>query len=182
MSDRALSSMLVGHCGHEVSQELEILLGAPVECVGSPTAAARISGVVVGSLVGFDDGGATPLVLYPGQPGSAALPARATLDLHAPHIGREAVLMFDEGDPYRPIVIGCLQGERANSLPDVPGRVEVDADGQRLVVTAKEQLVLRCGAASITLTKAGKVMIRGTYVSNRSSGVLRLRGGSVQIN
>jgi hypothetical protein len=51
-----------------------------------------------------------------------------------------------------------------------------------MIVGAKEQLVLRCGKASITLTKAGKVLIQGAYVSNRSSGVLRLKGGSVNIN
>jgi len=63
-----------------------------------------------------------------------------------------------------------------------PGLVEVDADGQRLFVTAKQQLVLRCGAASITLTKAGKVLIQGSYVSSRSSGVNRIKGGSIQLN
>jgi hypothetical protein len=58
----------------------------------------------------------------------------------------------------------------------------VDCDGDRLIVTAKEQLVLRCGAASITLTKAGKVLIRGAYVSSTSTGVNRINGGSVQLN
>jgi hypothetical protein len=42
--------------------------------------------------------------------------------------------------------------------------------------------VLKCGNASITLTKAGKILVEGTYVSNRSSGVMRIKGGSVQIN
>ena len=60
--------------------------------------------------------------------------------------------------------------------------VEVDADGERLMVSAKEQLVLRCGKASITLTKEGKVLIQGAYVSSRSSGVNRIKGGSVQLN
>lgn len=54
---------------------------------------------------------------------------------------------------------------------DKPGQVEVDADRQRMVVTAREQLVLRCGKASITLTKAGKVLIEGSYVLSRSTGV-----------
>jgi hypothetical protein len=58
----------------------------------------------------------------------------------------------------------------------------VDADGQRLVVSAKQQLVLRCGKASITLTKAGKIVISGEHVSSRSSNVNRIVGGSVQIN
>ena len=55
-------------------------------------------------------------------------------------------------------------------------------DGQRLIVSAKEQLVLRCGKASITLTKAGKVLVEGTYLLSRSTGVNRVKGGSVQLN
>ena len=55
-------------------------------------------------------------------------------------------------------------------------------DGERLVVAAKEQLVLRCGKAKITLTQAGKVLIEGTYVSTRATGVNRVKGGVVQIN
>ena len=51
-----------------------------------------------------------------------------------------------------------------------------------MIVSAKEQLVLRCGKASITLTKAGKVMIQGSYVLSRSTGVNRVKGGSVQLN
>lgn len=51
-----------------------------------------------------------------------------------------------------------------------------------MIVSAKEQLVLRCGKASITLTKAGKVLIKGSYVLSRSSGVNRIKGGSVQLN
>ena len=48
--------------------------------------------------------------------------------------------------------------------------------------TAESEIVLRCGEASITLTRAGKVLIRGTYLLSRSSGVNRIKGGSVQIN
>ena len=36
--------------------------------------------------------------------------------------------------------------------------------------------------ASITLTSAGKILLRGAYILNRSSGVNRIKGGSVQIN
>ena len=142
----------------------------------------RVDGVVTGTLIGFKDEGQSPLVLYPGQPGTAAVAATTVLDLHGAHIGRQVVLMFESGDPLRPIVMGLLRTARPWPLPDQPATVEVDVDGERMVVTAKEQLVLRCGKASITLTKAGKVLIQGAYVSNRSSGVMRVKGGSVQIN
>jgi Domain of unknown function (DUF6484) len=98
-------------------------------------------------------------------------------------VGRDVVLTFEDGDPEQPIVVGCLPKKDASwPLTEQLGRVDVDVDGERMVVTAKEQLVLRCGAASITLTKAGKILIQGAYVSSHSSGVNRVKGGSVQIN
>jgi hypothetical protein len=89
--------------------------------------------------------------------------------------------VFENGDVDRPIVVGVLRGAPGWPI-ETPGQVEVDADGQRMVVTAREQLVLRCGKASITLTKAGKVLIEGSYVLSRSTGVNRIKGGSVQLN
>jgi len=145
------------------------------------TCTTIINGIVIGMLVGFKDEGRTPLVIYTGQPGSAALPARTIMDIHASHIGRQVVLMFDQRDPRRPIVMGTLRN-RDGWPVEQPGQVEVDADGERMIVSAKEQLVLRCGKASITLTKAGKILIDGAYVSSRSSGVNRIKGGSVQLN
>ena len=141
-----------------------------------------LAGVVIGTLVGITGDGHTPLVLFPGQPGSAALSARTLVDLYGPHIGRQVVLMFDTGDPAKPIVMGMLREADGWPLADQPGNVEIDADGERLIVSAKEQVVIRCGKASITLTKAGKVLIQGAYVFNRSSGVNRVKGGSVQLN
>lgn len=143
---------------------------------------ARIHGVMLGELLALADDGKTPLVRYAGQPHVQALAARTTVDLQGRHIGQSVVLMFDAGDPLRPIVMGVLRGQAGWPMDEKPAQVEVDADGQRMTVNAKEQLVLRCGKASITLTKAGKVLIEGTYVSSRSSGVNRIKGGSVQIN
>jgi hypothetical protein len=138
---------------------------------------------VIGELIAFVDDGQTPLVRYPGQPGTAAVPARCVPDLHAAHIGRSVVLSFEGGDAARPIVMGVLRAAATPATEGAgPGQVQVDVDGERLVVSAREQLVLQCGKASITLTRAGKVLIQGSYVSSRSSGVNRILGGSVQLN
>jgi hypothetical protein len=161
----------------------EDLLGAPpAHTSTSPEPTTKIDGVVVGRIVGFKDNGATPLVTYPQQPGTSAISARAILDLHGEHIGQDVVLMFERGDPLRPIVMGYVRGEKNWRLPEQPGQVEVDADGERLLVTANEEIVLRCGKASITLTKAGKVLVQGTYICSRSSGANRIRGGVIQLN
>lgn len=144
--------------------------------------AARINGVRIGLVVGLKDEGRTPLVMFPGQSASAAVGARATLDLHGAHIGREVVLMFEDGDPNRPIILGCFPKRQGWPDSETNSHVEVEADGERLLVSAEDQLVFKCGKASITLTKAGKVLIQGSYVSSRSSGVNRIKGGSVQLN
>lgn len=140
------------------------------------------AGIIVGELLGMVDEGRTPLVCYPGQPDTAAIAARSTIDLHAKHIGQQVVLMFERNNPESPIIMGVIQGKAGWPLDNQPNQVEVDTDGERMIVSAKEQLVLRCGKASITLTKAGKVLIKGSYVLSRSSGVNRIKGGSVQLN
>ena len=171
--------------GRDVIQE-QLLATDPAPSADPAAAGAGMpgapTGVVTGELLAITEDGRTPLVIYPGQPGTAALRARTVTDLHGAHIGRPVVLMFEGGDPSRPIVMGVIRGADGWLLTDVPAQVEVDADGERMVVTAKEQLVLRCGKASITLTRAGKVLIQGNYVSSRSTGVNRIKGGSVQLN
>lgn len=58
----------------------------------------------------------------------------------------------------------------------------IHVDGKRVVIEGQEEIVLSCGESSITLTKAGKILIRGKYLVSRSSGVNRILGGSVQVN
>jgi len=165
--------------------EIELVERSELRQSGAPkveNSAPNMVGVIRGTLTGFRNEGRTPLVLYPKQPGSAAMPADSIVDLHGNHIGREVALMFENGEPHRPIIMGVLRRQMAGPVVEQLGQVEVDSDGERLIVSAKEQLVLRCGAASITLTNIGKVLIQGAYVSSRSSGVNRIKGGSVQIN
>ncbi|KAK42443.1 hypothetical protein BG58_03525 [Caballeronia jiangsuensis] len=141
-----------------------------------------IDGLRLGELIGFSGDDASPLVLYPGQPVGTAVVARTLVDLRGMHLGRTVALIFEAGDPGRPIIIGCLLGSEAWPFDDAPAQVEVDADGRRLVLTTKKEMVLRCGKASITLTSSGHVRIRGTSVSSSASGTNRIVGGSVQIN
>ena len=148
----------------------------------APIVSSLGASMCVGELLAIVDDGRSPLVTFPGSPGTAALRARSIVDLHGIHIGRAVLLAFDGGDMTRPIVVGVIRGEAGWPDADRPGQVNVDADGERMQVSAKRQLVLRCGKASITLTAAGKVLIEGSYVSSRSSGVNRIKGGSVQLN
>jgi hypothetical protein len=121
-------------------------------------------------------------VIYPGQPGHAAIESRLTDDLEPRHVGDDVLLQFEEGNPMRPIIVGRLRKSVAWHGPADRPQVEIKADGERLVVHAEKEITLRCGQASITLTSAGKVLIRGTYISSRSTGVQRIQGASLQLN
>ena len=56
------------------------------------------AGLVMGELAALAEGGQVPLVTFPGQPGTAALPARTVVDLVAEHIGAGVALMFEADD------------------------------------------------------------------------------------
>jgi hypothetical protein len=153
-----------------------------------PQQQCRLDGVVIGTLVGLKDS-STPLIDFPSNPVGSQVQARCTVILSAKDVGRHVALMFEGGDARKPIVIGLIQHpdenqsdflRRIDNEPQNP--LDVQVDGERLILTAKQEIVLRCGKASITLTRAGKVLIQGEYLLSRSSGVNRIKGGSVQIN
>lgn len=153
--------------------------------------------IVIGSLVGIDPQG-QPLVDFPENPFSTPLTAMSTLSITRQHIDREVALLFANGNPQQPVIMGMIHSplhamletyQVSNSETGTPeksatatGVDELRVDGKRVVIEGKEEIVLKCGDASITLTKAGKILIRGKYLLNRSEGVNRIMGGSVQVN
>jgi len=139
------------------------------------------AGAIIGELIGLDMECRTPLVAYSGQPGTSALPARTVIELHHSHVGQQVVLMLDR-DGIAPIIMGVLRQAGNSRRDQKTAQIEVEVDGNRVVVSGERQIVLRCGKASITLTQEGKVLIYGTYLSSHSSGVNRIKGGSVEIN
>ncbi len=157
---------------------------SPIGLVG------KINGVKSGTISRIGENGSV-WVDYPGNlagPINARLTGTMASRLRSSN-GNEfppVILAFEENDPGRPVVVDviCEKIQEA-SLPMTVNRNEVDdvrIDGQTVTFDAKKEIVLRCGKSSITLTKAGKVLIRGAYLLNRSSGVNRIKGGSVQIN
>lgn len=134
---------------------------------------------ILGRLAGFSAAG-LPLVEYPDH-NSSPIVARTTVPLSSSQLGSEVVLCFAGGDQQEPIILGCLLPPTL-AKQDATQPTHVELDGQRLELTAQEEIVFRCGKSSITLTAAGKVLIRGEYLLSRSAGVNRIKGGSVQIN
>lgn len=125
-------------------------------------------------------------------PARLAIPATRDRLETAALLRQAAVVVFEAGDRNRPIVIGLIEtpgpviaraATAAAADTDAPlPLVEADVDGRRVKVTAKDELVLQCGEASITLRRNGRVLIKGTYVETSSDGTNRLKGGQVLIN
>lgn len=144
--------------------------------------AARIEGGRIGRIVRVDDDGRV-WVDFDGNPAgplAARLGGAARFRDLAAAAGnaQEVLLMFESGDPGRPIVLDTVYTGASTAA----GSWQVRVDGERVVIEAGQEIVLSCGKASLTLTRAGKVIIRGAYVLSRSTGVNRLRGASVQVN
>ena len=162
-----------------------------------PTFAHRV-GVVVGRLLAGSSP-AVPLVDFDGNQ-SGPLRARTTIQLDALAMNEAvstaagAVLVFENGDPTLPIVTGLLQREKRASLledllvsPRSPSSTtkqprEAKLDGERVVLEGKHEIVLKCGDASITLRRDGKVILRGAYIETNARGINRIKGGAVKIN
>src|SRR4051812_46992184 len=101
------------------------------------------AGPTVAELVGLLDDGETALVVGSGVAAQeGAKRARSIVPLHAAHIGAKVLLVHEDGNLALPIVIGVLRGRDKSALPNLPGMVEVQADGRRLVVSATDQLTL----------------------------------------
>jgi hypothetical protein len=147
--------------------------------------------------------GSAPTVDFPGNE-LGPLAARSVIPLHPTEVveaiaeRRGVMLSFEDNRPQAPIITGLLQPLILEVEADSPefDQAELDqanqadgeapmlatVDGRRVEIEAADEIVLRCGEASIVLRRNGRVIIRGTYVETRSRGVNRIKGGSVQIN
>ena len=159
-------------------------------------------GATTGIKIGWIHEASVPGALVVEYDGSGPLAARSTVSLDQAAVARvvgtrqPALLLFENGDAQLPIVVGLVQPDPEKALlqallipasPVIPAQDPRDAaearvDGKRVVLEGEEEVTLKCGAASITLRRDGKVIVRGTYVEMTAKGVNRIRGGSVKIN
>ena len=130
------------------------------------------AGVSVATFAGFDPDGRFRVRLGAGADTVLAL---STVGLTAEDVGTQVAVAY-EGDTGRVIIIGRVQ-ERALPAPSA-----ATVDGERVVIRAERDLELRCGDASIVLTRAGKVLIKGNFVLTRSRGANKIKGAYVDIN
>jgi len=143
----------------------------------------------VGRVVGITKAGEL-LVDYPGNSGA---PQRArsivVLDIaEADDFEQLPVLLFlDSRNSDAPIILGPIRDTVHRTKPmeaaslSHPGR-EVLVDGKAIQVDADREIVLRCGASSLTLRRDGKIILKGKEIISRASEANKIKGAVVKIN
>ncbi|MGE5152642.1 MAG: DUF6484 domain-containing protein [Bdellovibrio bacteriovorus] len=131
-------------------------------------------GLAVASFAGFNNEGRFLILLDHEQTPVTAL---STVRLIEEDVGARVVAAFERGEAHCPIILGRLQQPTQRHAER-----NLKIDGERLLIHAEREIELRCGEASIVLTRAGKVLIRGAYVLSRSKGANKIKGAYVDIN
>jgi hypothetical protein len=177
----ALEDPFEALAAEETTDDLRALANKPL--ASQPSEISPLSvGACIARFHGFDMQD-QPLVTGMSQlPGEIVL-ARTTVRLLRETVGADVVVLCEQGDPRRPIIMGVVGSKLVSSTDsDAQPLISVDADEDRYVISAEREIVLKCGDSSITLTRAGKVIIKGNYILSRSSGYNKVKGAAVDIN
>ena len=99
-------------------------------------------------------------------------------------IGKKVLMVLENGDPTLPIIIGLISDVLPRPLSPIHGNIEdgFELNGKRMSFEGREEVVLRCGKASITLRADGQVVVKGTRLMSRASETNKVRGATVLIN
>ena len=157
-----------------------------IKKVSNLSSSKKINGVVIGKLDSIANKGKV-YVSFHLNPDNKPLAAYSTFSFDKDDIGCDVALIFQDGNLYKPVVLGpIINEETSNPKTEIDEKsnepFEIYIDKKRITLNAAKEILLKCGKASITLTSAGKILIRGKYLLSRSSGVNKIKGGSVQIN
>jgi hypothetical protein len=134
-----------------------------------------IEGVRVGTLVSAKPGDVMEVLHGEYEP----LRARTTMPIAPADVGRQVLLVFENGDPGLPIITGfVLEAGEATR----PATVLARAGSKVIEIEAGRELVLRCGKSSVTLHADGEIVIRGERILSRASRTNKVKGATVQLN
>lgn len=156
--------------------------------ISSAESESAHTGLLVGRVVSIDDSG-SPLIAFDEASKQNPVKAMTTVNVSANDIGKEVAISFAQNKQGMPIIMGVIR----NLLDDVIAapeqtsgetgdKPEVIVDGNKLELSAPEEVTIRCGKASITLNKDGKILVKGEHALNRISGAFKVKSGSVELN
>lgn len=151
-----------------------------------------------GIIAGFENG----KILVKPEKEEENLPCdflRTTREPLPPITIRDSVLYVLDADKEQGYILGLVDSysqvnqENPNkdtlNYPDaqveveMPGKLKkVRVSGKTIHIEADDEIQLKCGKGSILINNQGKIVIRGTNLISRSSGMNKIKGAAVNIN
>jgi hypothetical protein len=144
----------------------------------------QIAGYRIGKVCIVDSSGN----IYVEYEDNAQVPtlARSTIEILPEHKNKEVLIVFDRNNPKAPIITGLIQEKENHDYENPSLRrnniINFLIDDDRVELSAKKEIVLRCGKSSVTLKKDGRIAIKGTQITSRASSLNKIRGAAVRIN
>ncbi len=103
-------------------------------------------------------------------------------DLDAAIADRRAAVLLFVVATGQPVLLGLRQPLPALEAELPTESLTAAVDGKRVLLEGQDEIVLRCGKASLTMRRNGRIVIRGVQVESRATGRNRIKGGAVLIN
>lgn len=145
----------------------------PLPAADTDTQPAAGSGllpsVTLGTLADISPTG-QPLVHWPTSLSHAPVPARSQVPVSPADRGRECTLVFANGDPTQPILLGLLQPDTSPASTDP---VQIQSD---------QSIRLQSGQATLELHADGRILLQGRYIRSQAYGPNHLVGGAIKLN
>lgn len=161
---------------------------------------------VIGELVGVNENG-EPLVSYGNLTSVTALSVLSVGDVATIETFPLQVLITFEHGKSQPIIAGLVstklfsmdvlarknervheninwdtQAEEETIVAKASNDLGAEIDGKKIVLSGKEEILLKCGKSSILMQRDGKIVIKGSNITSRSSSANKIKGSSVSIN
>lgn len=157
--------------------------------VAAPSGATQRGIHVTGHLAGVDDEGRV-LFRCDGGAGDVA-PVPVTIGISLPdgsvvkaaRLGQRALVLRTDDSTSQHVLIALLRERVIARARDArPGELEVEVEGETLLLRARKKIEIRCGKSSFVMQEDGKVVLSGSHVVSRSRGPNKIQGASIALN
>jgi hypothetical protein len=159
------------------------------ELLSAPPAAEHLppGQIITGHLQGIDDEGRVLFApeLHDGPPLPVAIGTALSDGVLVPAARQQqrALVVRTSDAPPRLVLIGLVRERVAAAARDAaPGQLELKLDGETLRLTAEHEIELKCGNASLILRRSGRVILKGTHVVTTSTGPVKVKGATIDLN